>query len=74
MNKYSEQVKGKLNSIINEMAKTPESFVKNPNKDFVRNRKLSFETVMKLLLSMGGSNIEYFKYDVDTATASAFVQ
>lgn len=79
MNKYCDQVKEKLNSIIKEMGTTPESFVKNPGKDFIRNRKLSFETVMKLLLSMGGSNIykellDYFKYDIDTASASAFVQ
>lgn len=79
MTKYCNYVKEKLNSIIKEMSKSPESFVKNPNKDFIRNRKLSFETVMKLLLSMGGNNIykellDYFKYDIDTATASAFVQ
>ena len=79
MIKHYEKVKEKLNSIIKDMGKTPELFVKNPNKDFIRNRKLSFETVMKLLLSMGGSNIykellDYFEYDVDTATASAFVQ
>lgn len=79
MTKYSDQVKEKLNSIINEMAKTPEAFVNNPSKDFIRSRKLSFETMIKLLLAMGGSDIytellEYFKYDVDTASASAFVQ
>ena len=79
MANYCDHVKEKLNSIIKEMGKTPNSFVKNPDKDFIRNRKLSFETVMKLLLSMGGNNIykellDYFKYDIDTATASAFVQ
>ena len=79
MTNYCDHVKEKLNSIIKEMGKAPESFVKNPDKDFIRNRKLSFETVMKLLLSMGGNNIykellDYFKYDINTATASAFVQ
>lgn len=81
MNKYSNYVKEKLISIIKEIAKAPEAFVENPGKDFVRNRKLSFETMMKLLLSMGGNNIykellDYFNYDIDIdiATASAFVQ
>lgn len=79
MNKYSNYVKEKLISIIKEIAKAPEAFVKNPGKDFVINRKLSFETMMKLLLSMGGNNIykellDYFNYDIDIATASAFVQ
>lgn len=79
MTKYSKFVKDKLTSIIKEMEESPETFVKNPGKDFTRNRKLTFEYVINLLLSMGGNNIykellEYFKYDVETATSSAFVQ
>lgn len=79
MNKYSNYVKEKLISIIKEMAEAPEAFVKNPGKNFARNRKLSFETMMKLLLSIDGNNIykellDYFNYDIDTASASAFVQ
>ena len=76
---YSKIVKYKLTSIIKEMGESPELFVKNPKKDFTRNRKLTFEYVINLLLSMGGNSIykellEYFKYDVKTATSSAFVQ
>lgn len=79
MVKYCDHIKEKLNSIIKEMSESPEHFVRNPGKDFTRNRKLSFKNVIKLLLSMGGSGIykellDYFKYDVDTASASAFVQ
>lgn len=79
MNDYPELIKEKLTSIIKEMSETPELFVKNPGQDFSRNRKLSFETVIQLLLSMGGNSIysellEYSGYDVNTATTSAFVQ
>lgn len=79
MNNYSEFVKDKLLSIIKEMKDSPETFVKNPGRDFTRNRKLSFEDIIKLMLSMGGNSIykellEHFKYDVNTATASAFIQ
>lgn len=79
MKKYSNCVKDTLTSIIKKMDESPEKFVKNPGKDFTRNRKLTFESVIKLLLSMDGNNIykellEYFKYDVDTASSSAFVQ
>lgn len=79
MKKYSNSVKDTLTSIIKKMDERPENFVKNPGKDFTRNRKLTFESVIKLLLSMGGNNIykellEYFKYDIDTASSSAFVQ
>ena len=76
---YSKIVKCKLTSIIKEMGESTELFVKNPGKDFTRNRKLTFQYVINLLLSMGGNSIykellEYFKYDAKTATSSAFVQ
>jgi hypothetical protein len=61
------------------MAENPMLFVKNPGKDFTRNRKLPFETVVNLLISMGGNSIykellESQGYDVSTATTSAFIQ
>ena len=61
------------------MAAEPKFFVKNPNADFTRKRKLSFETVVNLMLSMGGNSltnelIEYFNYDVNMASSSAFIQ
>lgn len=76
---YPDFVKGKLTRIISEMAAKPKLFVKNPNVDFTRKRKLSFETVMNLTLSMGGNSLtselmEYFDYDVDMASSSAFIQ
>lgn len=79
MNTYANLLKQTLTSLIREMAAAPAPYVKNPEKDFTRTRKLPFETVMELLISMGGNSIykELLKsqgYDVDTATTSAFVQ
>lgn len=79
MIKYSETVKNKLTHIIKTMEESPEAFVKNPGKDFTRNRKLTFQYIINLLLSMGGNSIykellDYFKCDDDIATSSAFVQ
>ncbi len=79
MNNYPELIKDRLTSLIREMATSPELFVKNPGRDFTRNRRLTFETVIQLLLSMGGNSLykellEYFEYDTDTASSSAFVQ
>lgn len=79
MNEYAISLKEKLTSLIREMSAAPAPYVKNPNKDFTRKKKLSFETVMKLLISMGGNSIykellELQGYDVNTATTSAFVQ
>jgi hypothetical protein len=79
MKTHSQQVKQKLITIINEMSEKPWLFVKNPTIDFTRNRKLSFKTLLTLLLYMGGNSIrkelfEYFDFDITTATTSAFVQ
>lgn len=79
MKEYPKEVKEKLTSLINEMAEKQWRFVKNPVKDFIRNRKLPFEKMMQLLISMGGNSIykellESQGYDVNTATTSAFVQ
>lgn len=79
MSSYSMFVKNKLTSIIEIMAEKKEDFVKDSIKDFVRTRKLSFETVVKMLLSIGSGSlnkelIEYFNYDLEAASSSAFVQ
>ena len=76
---YPMFVKDKLTDIIKEMAESPEYFVKNPGQDFTRIRKFTFESVIRLLLSMGGNSLykellEYFSYDTDTASSSAFIQ
>jgi len=79
MNEYPNVIKGTLSSLISEMSGTAALFVKNPGKDFTRDRKLPFEIVVQLLISMGGNSIykellESQGYDLNTATTSAFVQ
>ncbi len=74
-----EAIKGKLISIIKEMSATPWLFAKDPGRDFTRKRKLSFETMLRLLLGMGGSSLqaellEHSGYGLDTTTSSAFIQ
>jgi len=76
---YPEQVKSLLYSDITQMAETPSVFSKNPNKDFTRKRKLEFEKLMKLLISMSSGStghelLKYFNYDILTPTTSAFYQ
>ena len=61
------------------MSARPETFVKNPGKDFTRERKLSFEQVLKFVLSMTGKSLrgelmEYFNLKTSMPTVSAFVQ
>ena len=79
MNEYANSLKETLTSLIREMSAAPAPYVKDPKKDFTRKKKLPFETVMQLLISMGGNSIykellESQGYDVNTATTSAFVQ
>jgi hypothetical protein len=79
MNEYADLLKETLTSLIREMSAAPTPYVKDPNKDFTRKKKLPFETVMELLISMGGNSIykellESQGYDINTATTSAFVQ
>lgn len=68
-----------LNGAIKAISTSPEKYVKRPGIDFTRNRKLSFETVIKMLVGMGENTIckeqyDWFEYATDTASTSAFVQ
>lgn len=79
MHAYASSLKETLTTLIREMSAAPAPYVKNPEKDFTRKKKLPFETMMQLLISMGGNSIykellESQGYDVNTATTSAFVQ
>lgn len=79
MNEYAEELKEKLRKLIREMRLTSSLFIKKPETDFSRERKLPFESVMEMIISMGGNSIykellEWQGYDVSTATTSAFVQ
>lgn len=76
---YADQVKEELLKIIKEMAQHPENYCKNPGVDFTRSRKLDFENLLYLLVSMEAGTIrdellKYFQYDDQTATNSAFFQ
>ena len=76
---YSSYVKESLFEIINEMTQYQWLFVRNPEKDFTRNRKLSFDKMMTSFLMMEGGSLkkellDLNQYMVDTATVSAFNQ
>lgn len=76
---YSTKVKKQLSEIIRSMQDYQWLFVGNPESDFTRKRKLSFETMIQLLISMECGSLrnellKSFDYSVDTATVSAFSQ
>ena len=59
--------------------KTVNHLLSNIDSDFTRDRKLAFDDFIMIILSMAGCPIreellDYFDYDINTATSSAFVQ
>ena len=79
MSSKAAKEKKRLKGIIKDMAKDRERFVKCAEKDFTRLRKLSFETVLSLLLTMNGSStaaslLDYFKFSSQLSSTAAFVQ
>lgn len=76
--KYSKLLKSRLNDIIVDVSRNSD-FIRNPNSDFTRTRKLGFITTFNSILSMGGSSldreiVELFNYSEKAPTKSAFVQ
>ena len=78
---FSDKVFVSLKNIIARLdrLKVVNHLVNDTECDFTRNRKLPFPDVIMIILSMAGCPIreellDYFDYDINTATASAFVQ
>lgn len=75
--KYSNVVKAMLFTSIHELAANPEHYVLHPGKDFSRNRKLGFQRLLLMLLTMEGDCIKeelyrYFGRSTDTHSKAAF--
>jgi len=78
--KYTvKNIKKQLKNSISEVSSDYWKYVKNPSKDFSRNRKLPFEKMIRSILSFGGKDLkcemmDFFGFDVNLPTVSAFVQ
>ena len=79
MKNYPKYINDTLYSVIRDMAKHPEEFCRNPEKDFTRNRKLPFEKVLTFLVKMGGHSLrdemlDHLDFKELPASVSALVQ
>lgn len=79
MNDFATNILKKLENSIALSEQNSRKFVKNPDTDFTRKRKLHYAEMIRLILSMGGQSLklellDYFSYDTDTVSCSAFVQ
>ena len=77
---FPQKVKSALWAIVDNMACNTAQFVKNPGKDFTRDRKLGFVQLIHFFLCMGSGCIshellEYFYFLPDEVpSASAFIK
>ena len=79
MAEYAQYVKEKLQEVIQSLQSLKHLYVQHTEKDFTRDRKLSFDTMIKFILEMEGSTLghelrHYFSFALDMPTVSAFVQ
>lgn len=79
MNHYIENVTASLENIISELSDNPSLFLRNPVVDFSRNRKINFKTFIGITMNSGGCTmskelLDYFDFDVNTPTVSAYTQ
>ena len=79
MSSQIQIVKKALDTAIAKLCTNTKMFVKNPNRDFTRNRKLPLREIISILLCMEGGSLtnellRYFKCSKHTASGSAFIQ
>ena len=79
MSRPASTVRKDLLQCIRNVSKNAWLYSTTPGKDFTRNRKLSFETMVKTLLCMEGGSLtnelmKRFGCHADVVSASAFVQ
>ena len=77
--KFASYVKSVLLELIDYYEKNPASYVKNPNKDFVRNRKLNLSNTIKLIMSLSNKSsqdeiLDFFNHKDETPSLSALIQ
>lgn len=74
-----QTVKRKLDKSINNLIANSRLFVRNPLRDFIRNRTFTIKSVVEILLQMGGNSLDkelldFFNFSTEIGSASAFVQ
>lgn len=79
MSVFIKRVTDSLKNEISELADNPSLFLRNPSTDFSRNRKIDFKTFIGITMNSGGCTmgkelLDYFDFDANTPTVSAYTQ
>jgi len=79
MSNYINQVSDSLKNHISELANNLCLFLRNPNVDFSRKRKIDFKTFIGIMMNSGGATmskelLDFFDFNKNTPSVSAFTQ
>ena len=79
MSSHIKIIKENLSQAITQLCQTSWMFVKDPTRDFTRDRKLPLREIISILLCMEGGSLtgellRYFGCSQHTASGSAFIQ
>lgn len=76
---FIKNITNSLETLISDLSENPSLFLRNPEVDFTRNRKINFKTFVGITMNSGGCTmskelLDYFGFDVSTPTVSAYTQ
>lgn len=79
MSNYIKNITDSMTNLVSELSENPSLFLRNPETDFSRNRKIDFKTFVGITMNSGGCTmgkelLDYFDFDVTTPTVSAYTQ
>lgn len=79
MSNYIQNITDSLTNLISELSSNPSLFLRNPQVNFTRNRKISFRSLIGITMNSGGGTmskelLDYFDFNVNTPTVSAYTQ
>ena len=67
MSRFIENLRSSLQELISELSENPTLFLRDPEKDFSRNRKIDFKTFIGITMNSGGCTmskelLDYFVF------------
>ena len=79
MSKIIQKITNSLEGLIEELSSNPSLYLRNPNTDFSRDRKIDFKTFVGITFNSGGCTmskelLDYFDFNTNTPTVSAYCQ
>lgn len=72
---YADEIRNKLDRAVRTIVREKVQYCKHPHADFTRNRKLTLQDTVKLLLTMSGGSLNKELYQAGVPVSpSAFCQ